>query len=224
MASGGGRVRVRSLSSGIVLTALVGTALAWGGSPAAAVAPADAAGNSRESVIATYQSTLLPALAVRNDWTGSAAGCVPGTTGTAYQGATLTAINYVRGLAGLTPVTLDPAANRTAQAAALIMEAEGNISHFPPSTWPCYTADGADAAAHANLAFGSSGARAIVGYMRDDGDNNAVVGHRRWLINPGAISFGTGDTKRSNVLVVFGGEFAPVLPSFVPWPTTGSFP
>lgn len=195
--------------------------LAFGVAPST---QADVAGQSRDAVIAQYQTVLLPTLEVPNDWSGSTQECNPGGTSLAYQEATLTAINYMRGLVGVPAVSLDAAMNAEAQAASLMMAAQGALSHFPPDTWACWTPQGRAGAGRSNLYLGRSGPAAIVGYMVDDGDNNTLVGHRRWLIDSEATIMGTGDTSSTNAIAVVGAPRRPSTASWLPWPTNGYFP
>ncbi|HEX2195351.1 MAG TPA: CAP domain-containing protein [Actinomycetota bacterium] len=191
--------------------------------PGAAVAAVEA--TDRADVQASFLGEVLPALDVPIGWTGDAASCDPGAPSDAAQAATLTTLNWVRDLAGVDPVTLDPALSAKAQQAALIMHANDDLDHFPPQSWRCWTQEGADAAGSSNLALGHAGAAAILGYMQDDGSGNTAVGHRRWILRPETGTFGSGSTSRANALWVFGDD-APgaTVPQWVPWPVAGFFP
>jgi uncharacterized protein YkwD len=178
-------------------------------------------------VAAAYTSNFAPSLNDSVGWTGSNASCTAGTTSSGSVTSSLSAINYVRSLAGLDPVSFTSTLSSAAQKAALMMSAKGTLSHSPTSDWPCYSADGAAAAGASDLAFGVGGARAISPYMSDPGAGNAVVGHRRWILFPPTRTMGTGSTSNTNALYVFGataaaGTFAD--PAWVPWPTSGYFP
>lgn len=181
--------------------------------------------SDRAEVEATFLEEVLPALDVPIGWTGDVASCDPGAPSAAAQSATLTTINFVRGLAGLDPVSFDPALSAKAQKAALIMQANDDLDHFPPSSWRCWTEEGAEAAGSSNLALGISGAAAIVGYMQDDGEGNTAAGHRRWILRPDAATMGSGSTSGANALWIFGAD-APsaASPPWVPWPVAGYFP
>jgi hypothetical protein len=123
-------------------------------------------------------------------------------------------------------VTLDPVMSAQAQKAALMMDANYALDHSPPRSWNCWTQDGADAAGRSNLYLLHSGANAIEGYMRDPGEDNGKVGHRRWVMFPPTSTMGSGSTRRANALMVFGND-APestTLPKWVSWPTPGYFP
>jgi uncharacterized protein YkwD len=182
--------------------------------------------DSRASVREAYNAELVPALDVPIGWTGSIEGCDPGTPSAAAQQATLDAVNYFREMAGLTAVTFDATLSTKAQAAALMMLANGQLSHDPPPTWLCYTPEGDAGAGASNLYLGVSGAEAIAGYLRDPGASNTAVGHRRWILHPPRTTMGSGSTSDSNALYVFGstGARPPSTPEWIGWPTEGYFP
>ena len=172
-------------------------------------------------------------------WTGSLLTGAPGTTSLAFKTATIQRLNWFRAMAGLpAAVKLSEASSAKAQQAALMMSAAGQLSHFPTSDWKFYTALGAEAAASSNLALGGIGPDAIDQYIRDDGDNNAPVGHRRWIFHPQARTIGTGDVPSTasggrylyaaNALWVADVDYAAPRPAarddFVAWPARGYVP
>jgi len=186
---------------------------------------------ARSSVVALYRNMYLPQSAVALAWTGNAASCNAGTTASAHQDAVIGRINYFRALAGLPDATLDTVSTPYVQAAALMMSANGMLSHSPPSSWTCFSTTGATGAASANLALGACGLAAIDLYMDDAGGGNAAAGHRRWLLYPPRASFATGDTDgggsghAANALMVFGATAArPSTPNGVAWPPAGYVP
>lgn len=163
------------------------------------------------------------------DWQGgSTDSCAPGSTSTYSNNATLSALNYVRSLAGLAPVRLSQSLNDQAQRAALMMDANDRLDHHPSSSWRCYSSTGATAASKSNLAMAWPTLKAgqvIDLYMDDPGSNNAAVGHRRWVLNPFATVMGSGSTDSANALMVIGptSGYRP-NPRYVSWPTPGYFP
>ena len=180
-------------------------------------APADRA-SAMEAFLDLMDATRVP-----SGWTGSVDGCVVGTESAASLEATLAGVNVLRDFAGLGPVAFDPALNQKALAAALMMKAKGALSHFPDAAWPCYSEDGKVGAASSNLALGISGAGAMIGYVDDAGVPS--LGHRRWLLGPGAGTFGSGSTGTTNALYVFGANATePVIPEVVSWPPAGHVP
>src|SRR5207244_3677861 len=104
-------------------------------------------------------------------------------------------------------------------------------SHTPPPSWLCYTAAGADAASHSNIALGASGPDAIDLYMDDPGSGNYAAGHRRWILYPPQAQMGTGDVEggdapeQGNALgVLYGFGSRPATPEWVAWPPPGFVP
>jgi len=211
-------------------TAVTPTAAVAGAVPqrVATAVPGAVDRTSRAAVLAAYRNRYVAAVRVGNNWNGSTAACRAGGTSTAYRNATLAAINWARGQAGLTPVPgLNTTYSSLAQRAALIMQANRSLSHNPPSSWRCWTSAGASGAGHSNIALGAAGARSVGLYLADPGGNNTVVGHRRWLLYPRLGRIGIGNTGSANAIYVLGVPLAarPAgTPSFVAWPTAGFFP
>jgi uncharacterized protein YkwD len=184
---------------------------------------------SLSAVNAAYWSEYAAKQSIDIGWLGgSLVGCLPGLSSLTSNAATLSALNYVRSLAGLAPVSLSPALSASAQKAALMMSANGALNHNPSSSWKCYTPDGAAAASRSNLALSYPSIKSgqIVDlYMDDPGTTNHAVGHRRWLLNPFTTTVGTGSTETANALTVIGPTSSSrPNPRWVGWPTAGYFP
>jgi hypothetical protein len=164
-------------------------------------------------------------------WTGSVAGGVAGTTGAAFKEDVRRRINFYRALSALpADITFDATKSGKDQEAALMFAANEALSHTPPTNWFYYTANGAEAADNSNIALGTYGPGSVDAYMRDDGGNNFVVGHRRWLHYSRAQVMGTGDVPAespyydANAIWVIG-DFKPApVPQFVAWPNRGFVP
>ena len=150
----------------------------------------------RAAVRALYRDHYLSSEGVPPAWTGNVAAGAAGAPAAAYRLATLRRINYYRVMSGLPGnVALDDNASLKCQQAALMMAAEGNVSHRPSPFWRCYTPAAAEAAANSALALDThadEGPGAIDRYIADDGPANAFVGHRRWLLYPGTTRTGLG--------------------------------
>lgn len=175
----------------------------------------------------TYKTRYAPHIWVPSGY--STLGCLLGSTSSRSHQATLAAVNYVRALSGLAPVSFGNATmNRQALEAAVMMEANSQLSHDPITSWLCYT-PGGDAAAHkSNLAlkYPSIGSGQVVDlYMDDPGSGNTAVGHRRWLLYPYTTVMGNGTTRHANALTVIGPtSSARHNPRWVRWPSSGYFP
>ncbi len=166
-------------------------------------------------------------------WTGNIESCVAGTTSQEYRDSIFQRVNWYRKMAGVDPVVENPEYSTLAQHAALIMAANGWVSHQPPEDWACWTQFGYEGASKSNLArLGGGGISNIhYGYMRDPGPDNISVGHRRWMLNPKAVEFGTGDIppEGSNALYVArgsrdGSNRTREERGFVAWPPPGYIP
>ncbi|CAN5148693.1 hypothetical protein BH11ACT2_BH11ACT2_21660 [soil metagenome] len=195
-------------------------------SPAGLATAAGVNPKSKASVAAGYLSRYAPAIATPSGWTGSASTCSKGIESPLSKSATLSAVNYVRSLAGLRPAKLDSSLNSKALAAALVYRAQGDIAHNIPTNWPCYSADAAKAGTKSNIALGYSGAQTVTGYMDDAGAGNELAGHRRWILLQATTKIGTGSTDNTNALYVVGKWSTKKVkaPKWVPWPTAGYFP
>jgi uncharacterized protein YkwD len=184
---------------------------------------------SMSAVNSAYWSQYAARQSLPTGWLGgSLLGCLPGMSSLSSNAATLSALNYVRSLAGLAPVRLSSTLNASAQRAALMMSANGALSHDPTTRWKCYSSAG-DAAAHRSnllLAYPSITSGQIIDlYMDDPGSGNVAVGHRRWLLNPFTTTVGTGSTNTANALTVVGPtDGSRPNPKYVGWPTAGYFP
>jgi uncharacterized protein YkwD len=184
--------------------------------------------SNRSAVQDAYRQRLVPALATPATFSGNVSTCQPGVESSESRAATLTAVNYYRAMVGLPAVVFDTTYSAKAQAAALIMDANTQLSHYPPSSWQCWTQAGSEGAGNSNLSLGRSGARAIEAYMIDPGANNAAVGHRRWILHPPTRTMGTGSTTRANALWVLDrGTYwnpPPAGMEWVAWPPDGYVP
>ncbi len=177
-----------------------------------------------------YQNVFLPPANVAPEWNGNVATDDAGTLGPGYLAAIVARVNAYRWMAGLPGgITLDPTENDEAQQAALMMAANGQLNHDPPPTWIDYTAEGANAAGHSNLAQVNglpSGTNSIDLFMSDLGDNNTSVGHRRWVLYPPTQTMGVGDIPAATTALYVIQPDDPPAPSVtvVAWPPAGFVP
>lgn len=129
------------------------------------------------------------------------AACKAGILNNSVRERVLEIVNRIRGLHGLSAVSYSKEYESEVMEAALMMAANGQLSHSPPSSWKCYSAKGASGAGRSNIHGGMiasnlrflSPEEIVIGWLTDvgnaSGDN---VGHRRWLLDPFLqnISFG----------------------------------
>ena len=192
---------------------------------------------NRAAIAAAYNNVLVPSASVPMGWTGNLTTGDKGTTSPAYRNAVLTRVNWFRALAGVpATVSLNPVWSEADQQAALMMMANQQLSHTPPTSWLFYTAAGAEAASKSNLCLGFiSDPGCVQMYISDFGPSNAAAGHRRWLLYPQTTAIGTGDVQGTGVYqmanamwVIDSATYSrprpPTRDVFVAWPPPGYVP
>jgi hypothetical protein len=171
---------------------------------------------------------------VEPNWTGSVAGCNPGTTAKGYQQLAANQLNVRRALMGQANVMLDDdIGTRQAQAAALLMLAEESLTHYPAATAKCYTADAAAGAIASNLGL----ARIIPSptgdaFFDDFGEGNYYVGHRVTLVDAEfryaafglGVDFNQPRFGASSSIRVRWAAAPASEPALIAWPVAGYFP
>ena len=236
----------RTLQLAVVVTAFVALAFAAGNQPSPPdvwVATADDRWldtGDRDAVLQAFRAefaTVQP----EPSWAGDHATCDPGANTAAYRAATIRRVNFYRAMAGVPgDVVVDLGYSRKAQRAAMMMSAQGELTHDPDASFACFTDVGREAAANSNLYLGRTGPAAVDGYVEDPGDRNIDVGHRATILHPPTERMGVGDIGRSaaaptaNALWVFDervfDEDSPRRPAlreparFVAWPPRGYVP
>lgn len=192
--------------------------------------------NDRSAVEALYQSLYLSYEGGDSGWNGDRGSCTPGATSESFQEGMLARINYFRSMSGIPALSgFRDEYNQKAQQAALMMSANRQLSHYPDSSWTCYTEGGSEGAGSSNLYLGRHGVDAITGYIYDPGSGNYAVGHRRWILYPNTQYMGTGDLPggsgeyASNALWVFDldnlwGARPETRDPYIAWPPPGYVP
>ena len=191
--------------------------------------------SSREASRVFYNTVYAASEGITQGWTGDVVNGVAGSNLQAFDDAVLRRINYYRAMAGIpAAVVPDSVYAAKAQQAALMMSANRQLSHTPPSTWTFYTAEGAEAAKNSNLALGYTGPAAIDGLIFDTGANNTPAGHRRWFLYPQTKRMGTGNVPASqgfpssDATWVIDSSYGTSRPAtrdeFVAWPPQGYVP
>ena len=160
-------------------------------------------------------------VAVNPEWQGGAELCDPGVMTDAGQANAIRRTNLYRWLAGLNPVGLAAAIVPAQQECATMMNALNGITHSPSADTPCYTQAGASAAGQSNLALGTGAAGSVDLYIGDRGVGS--LGHRRWVLNPGARETAFGYKGRTSCMYSFsnGGQHQV---DYVTWPPAGIVP
>ncbi|MEX1368718.1 MAG: CAP domain-containing protein [Nannocystaceae bacterium] len=154
-------------------------------------------------------------------WSGSVASCDPGDISASGRANALRLLNLQRFMVGLPEVSTDPGRDASAQACALMMHANGSLSHNPPMGWTCYSPDGAGAAGSSNISTGP-GVLSVDLYMVDPG-NPTTLGHRRWILSNSLGPVGLGSTSSYSCMWVIGGGGGGSN-AWTAWPAPGPFP
>lgn len=154
-------------------------------------------------------------------WNGNVETCDAGDMSDEARASALRLVNLYRSLSGLGPVEMTDEGNRLAQECALLMRANGTITHTPPPSWKCYTEEAADTAARSSLSTGPA-VSTVDGYMVDPG-NATTLGHRRWILSNRLASIGFGSAGRASC------QYQPVArgtggKAWVAWPPAGQVP
>jgi uncharacterized protein YkwD len=189
----------------------------------------------------TPTSTGARSIADLYDVAPDVANCRTGTLKASVKADLLARLNAIRALHRLPAVTYAEVDDQAEMESSLMMVANGQLSHTPPTTWKCYTALGAGGAGSSNLYSNSSTAARITyteddylaGWLKEGG--SASIGHRRWILYPflGKASYGrvtrldAGGVSEAASLKVFnftGGTTVPGgLPAYVAYPF-GDYP
>ena len=156
----------------------------------------------------------------------------------AAQADALALTNFIRDLAGLKGVSIDPLYTLRAQAGALVLAANDQLTHTPEQ--PEGMEDGLYQTGYSGTSMGNIAKfnwmrptillDGVTYFVRDDGDINlGKLGHRRWLLNPymAATGFGLANAASGNSYVAMyavdmdnaGAEWDAVA-----WPAAEAFP
>lgn len=156
-------------------------------------------------------------------WSGSVTGCEAGDISAEGRENALRLFNLVRWLADLPAVTTEETRNQQAQACALMMDANDQLSHEPPTSWKCYSDLGAQGARTSNISSGA-GVSSVLGYMVDDG-NLTTFGHRRIILanDLGPIGLGSTGKGGASCMQNIGGK-GTATRAWTAWPSPGPFP
>lgn len=154
-------------------------------------------------------------------WSGSVETCEPGDISAEGRENALRVMNLYRWLADLPPVTTSAERDAMAQACALMMHANGQLSHSPPKSWACYSGDGASGAGSSNISP-TPGVEGVDLYMVDPG-NPTTMGHRRWILSNNIGPTGLGSTSDYSCMWTLQGS-GDAGKEWTAWPPPGTFP
>lgn len=180
---------------------------------------------ARDSALNDYTTNYLGSAISNPGWTGTTSTCDAGTVSQASHDAVIKRINYFRRMVDLNDnCTLNTSLFAQEQETALMMTANNQLSHTPPTTWSCYTASGATGAGSSNIALGYNSSTAIWAFINDNGTGNEAVGHRRWILHSTKQVFSYGSTSNAMALHVFAAGSNTTIPAYIAYPPNGYIP
>ena len=201
------------------------------------------AGASAERTVSDVRGKYLGGLhkeegAVFDEEPSSAFPHSAGSLSSATIDAALKEVNFIRYLAGLSPLQVDSQLQSLAQHAAVLMAAGGELSHSPEKPLDMeesFYEQGAQAAASSNLIMFNWFEQGILSeavreFARDDGEGNRyILGHRRWLLYPGMEYTGFGlaqdaDGRSYAAMYVMDESNEDADYDMIAWPSAGAFP
>jgi len=202
------------------------------------VDPGDPSQRTQQTVCARWKRDY-PKASAPNFKNNPAGSCDPGSISQASIDDAITRINLYRWMIGLTPAAEDKLLSQKTQACAILQANNdgpggGVNAHKPPSSWKCYSSDGAAASGASNLSWGVSNPAATISQYISD-YRVASLGHRLWIISPTftktgiGMATGSGRWRVASCLYTFARGSAPRVdyvafppPGFVPIQAMGS--
>jgi uncharacterized protein YkwD len=155
-------------------------------------------------------------------WSGSVDTCTVGDISADGRANALRLYNLYRWLGNMPSVVTDPTRDAQAQACALMQYANGTLSHDPPTTWKCYTAEGAKGSSSSNISSGP-GVSSADAYMIDNG-NATTLGHRRWIMSNSLGPIGLGSTAKGSSCMQNLNGTGKAGKAWIAWPPQGIVP
>jgi len=162
-------------------------------------------------------------------WKGNLSRCKEGSISDKVMQKAFMRINYFRTLCGLSAIEFTNEFNQKAQKAALITYANNETNHDPPTHSKCYSKDAADAAGASSLALTDfvyyPEIAFITAFIKDNGNSNKSVGHRRAMLHSRAIKKGYGATSGSEA--IYDDEYSllkrdtTLVPKYFSYPVSG---
>jgi hypothetical protein len=163
--------------------------------------------DEKGSAIQKYKSEYL-ASEVKDGkeikWRGNVNKCDEGSTSDKIRNKALLRINYFRTLSGLRPVKFKDEYNALAQKAAFITHVNNKIDHNPDLSSKCYSEESVIATSNSSLGFMDfvyhPELAFITEFVKDYGEFNKAVGHRRAMLYSRSVNKGYGTTLRAEAI------------------------
>jgi hypothetical protein len=158
---------------------------------------------SKQELIRLYKTYYSGSAVDSINWS-SKGQCDPGSIPNDIYAKVENRINFFRLVNRLPAIKIVADKKEEAQAAAFMMQENKSLNHSPPATWKCYSEKGRNGALYSCLGIFNfktiKSESFITDYIRDAGELNSSIGHRRWLLSSEAKKFSYGATKKTDAI------------------------
>jgi hypothetical protein len=184
----------------------------------------------KNRVIDLYKRLYLSSEIKTMIWNGNVSNCDCGTLSSDIYTKAENRINFFRVVTGLKPVKLNPKFNSMAQAAALLIKANNQLTHNPSNNMKCFSESAFNGCSKSCLGFTDfenfASTAFITAFIWDFGESNYYVGHRRWMLYSKLAEFGYGATDNSEALLTVDGVSYDSIPTpeYIAYPWEGYVP
>lgn len=173
-----------------------------------------------------YKSSEIDSI----NWNGQKQKCLCGQISNDIYKKAEDRINFFRVASGLNKVKINPKFNLDAQNAALLVNANNELTHYAKMGMKCFSKSAENGCLKSCLGFTDfknfPGTGFITGFIQDYGDDNYFVGHRKWILYTKLVEFGYGATNRSEAILTVDGvsNNPPSVPDYIAYPWNGYVP
>ncbi len=181
-----------SLPRAVAATALTGALLVTALPSTGAAAPGWTDTGARDAVMDAWWDELS-----KDPWiytpVGFASRCQNVALSPEYERAVTDRVSFDRAMAGVdASLAVDPARSARAQAAALIISAQGQVGGDPPQGWRCWSPEGAAGPSESLTTLGAHGAAGVDRLVENAEPDDASVSRRAGLLAPALRTVGIG--------------------------------
>jgi hypothetical protein len=169
--------------------------------------------HNKDSVIALYKKLYLSSHLKSMKWIAGESPCHDGKLSNSVYVLAENRINFFRITAGLSSIKISRELSIESQKAAVLTKNNGYLSHSPPKSSSCYSKQAYDGCHKSCLGFtyyshpkeNISDESFITAFMKDYGESNYFVGHRKWLLYTKLSEVGYGATDTTEAILTADG-------------------
>lgn len=173
-----------------------------------------------------YKSSQIDSIV----WNGQVENCLSGQPQNDVYKKAENRMNFFRFTAGLSKVKLDPNFNLDAQNAALLVKVNNELTHYPTNEMKCFSESASNGCLNSCLTFTDftnfRELSFLTAFIKDHGEENYFVGHRKWILYTKLLEFSYGATDNSEALLLVDrySSDSSATPEFVAYPWSGYVP